>query len=327
MANILNLLKKFFEALKKKLPEESTVIGVHVMLIILVAFVLSGIATAFLIPMFAKNVVNGKDLATPQDVQLAFSGGSINYRDAKKVVMERNVFNKEGTFPDEKEKKTAEGKKEDFDMNAACQGSSLKLSLLGTIVFGESGGSRATIKEEGYSEADNYQVGDMIVGSDEAQVVAIKRNKVVINNKGKKECLILDAGEKLLGIKTDDRDADLKKGSADALPPMQETQVLQSSWVESELGPGFGKIIQSARLVPNIDAGNVNGFKIFAITKGTLFDKVGLGEGDVITQVNSTVLQAESGFALYQAFLDEKEVRLNILRKGKTPHSITVQIK
>jgi type II secretory pathway component PulC len=71
----------------------------------------------------------------------------------------------------------------------------------------------------------------------------------------------------------------------------------------------------------------MNGFKIFAIDSASLLGKTGLKNGDIITGVNDTSLkQPEQGFALYQAFQDEKEVRINIQRGG-TPMTITCRIK
>jgi general secretion pathway protein C len=91
---------------------------------------------------------------------------------------------------------------------------------------------------------------------------------------------------------------------------------VDASYVEGELGPGFGKIVDAARLVPNTIDGGINGFKIFAIKGGTLFARVGLQNGDVITQVNETSMkQPEQGFALYQAFQDEKEVPADFLEE------------
>jgi type II secretory pathway component PulC len=64
------------------------------------------------------------------------------------------------------------------------------------------------------------------------------------------------------------------------------------------------------------------------VDANSLFGKVCLKNGDVITQVNETSLQQpDQGFALYQAFQDERDVRINLLREGKTPMTITIQIK
>ena len=114
----------------------------------------------------------------------------------------------------------------------------------------------------------------------------------------------------------------------DAPPASGGDCAFDEKYVQDELGPGFGTIIQKARLVPNTTDAQMNGFKIFAIDQSSLLGKTGLQNGDIITQVNETSLkQPEQGFTLYQAFQDEREVRIHILRRGTTPMTITCRIK
>ena len=58
-----------------------------------------------------------------------------------------------------------------------------------------------------------------------------------------------------------------------------------------------------------------------------LFDRIGLSDGDVIKQVNNASVTAENAFAIYQAFLDENEIKLNVENKTKGSDTITIQIK
>ena len=60
------------------------------------------------------------------------------------------------------------------------------------------------------------------------------------------------------------------------------------------------------------------GFKIIAITSGSLFDKMKLSNGDVITEVNGVSLRdASQGFKLYQALQEEREITVNLTRSGE----------
>jgi general secretion pathway protein C len=190
--------------------------------------------------------------------------------------------------------------------------------------------SLATVKDKAYSEADIYRVGDVIYGNEGATVAAVERQKLIINNNGAKECIDLDKGAPGAGsdgfpTAGGDGFGGVPNGAAGAGSEI----TLEAGYVEGELGPGFGKIVDAARLVPNtLDGGGINGFKIFAIKGGSLFARVGFQNGDIITRVNDTSMtQAEQGFALYQAFQDEKEVRIQLLRGGVTPLNITVRIK
>lgn len=257
-----------------------------------------------------------------------------NYHPLVKSVKDRNLFNSEGKFPEETsaEAKPQEDQKSSFDINAPCAKPTINVDLVGTI-FSDGVDSLATLQEQGYSEADIYREGDLIIGNEDVAIVRIERNRVILNNKGKKECLELASANKALkpdGFPTPSTSPG-GSGKAGEPPPEGTTNndcSFEEKYVQSELGPGFGTIIQKARLVPNTTDNVMNGFKIFAIDSSSLLGKTGLQNGDVITQVNETSLkQPEQGFALYQALQDEKEVRIHILRRGTTPMTIVCRIK
>lgn len=290
--------------------------------VIFVAFITASVASSFSVSLILR-LFDGTSRP-----RLTVPAGDIkapdlaNYHLIKKGILQRNIFNATGEYPPEAEKsKDSAAAQNFFDVTAACNPCSLKVSLLGTIAMGDT--SVGIIKEQGFEDADIYKVGDYLIGSETAQIVGILQNEVIINNAGRKECLFALGSEVKKGI--DAGRAGTGSGAAGASDGGQVT--LQASWVESELGEGFSKILQSARLVPNTEGNKVKGFKIFAIQKESLFDKVGLRDGDIVIQVNETVMEAEQGFALYQTFLEEKEIVIQTLRDGKTPTTLKVRIK
>lgn len=120
------------------------------------------------------------------------------------------------------------------------------------------------------------------------------------------------------------------EGAKQSSPSSKDTGEcqLEKKYVADQLGDGFGKIISMARLVPRATDGQMDGFKIFSIVADSLWTRVGLKNGDVITQVNGTRLKRpEQGFALYEVFRDESDVRIELLRGNKMPMNIVCQIK
>ncbi len=91
---------------------------------------------------------------------------------------------------------------------------------------------------------------------------------------------------------------------------------------------GFFDILTKGRLIPHNDAADqMVGFKLIGVDSSSLFGKICLKNGDVITQVNDTSMQqADQGFALYQAFQDERDVRISYLSQGKDATMVTVKI-
>ncbi len=308
------------------------------LLILALAYVSASGFSAFLVSGLMSKALAAMNRASRRQGEAnitSFSGSSSNYHDIQKGIKERNLFNKTGEYPDEsmtgvkagREKKTSS-----FDINASCSKPTINVELLGTI-FMNGGASIATMQEQGYGESDIYREGDFIVGNEAVQIAKIERNRVILNNSGVKECIELTVVSKKIlegeGTTAKAYASSQGGGSSGETPTSVENScMLEEKYVQDELGPGFGTIIQKARLVPNTADGQMNGFKIFAIDQASLLGKTGLQNGDIITQVNETSLkQPEQGFALYQAFQDEREVRIHILRRGTTPMMITCRIK
>lgn len=298
------------------------------------AYLLASLANGLIAQKMAKSTISARSAAALRsgspEVLAPERPIMANVRDLQKIIKERNIFNSDGKFPEEKLGGDGERALARFDINSPCVDSTLPIELLGTIFIGDRFKSLATVRDKSYSEADIYRVGDAIYGNEQAVVAAVERQKIIINNGGVKECINLDKDSPTAAT---DGLSIPPSGDFSSLPSSAGASgseiVLDASYVEGELGPGFGKIVDAARLVPNpTQSGGITGFKIFAIKGGTLFARIGLQNGDVITQVNEVSMkQAEQGFALYQAFQDEKDVRIQLLRGGETPQSITVRIK
>ncbi|MEZ4741097.1 MAG: type II secretion system protein N [Bdellovibrionota bacterium] len=332
----------FMQELKKFLLARKN-IAFKVFAVFLASYGAAAIASSLLVNLLMGQIIDSSKKASvrvnssPSSVSMRKSD-SINYVTMRRAVLERNIFNSTGEFPDEtvpEDDQQDKGKKV-FDPHAKCQKSSLNLSLLGTIFLGSETTSLATLKESGYSDADIYKAGDYIIGNDEAQVVAVLRKRVVINNQGVKECIEIE--EKEVGTSSLSYDPSVVANKSSdpfnnqSKPLGAETDggcvTLTGTFVEGELGEGFSKVITSARLVPNMENNAVSGFKIFAINKSSLFGKVGFKDGDIITQVNDVSLkQPEQGFALYEAFQNEREINIHVMRGGKTPQTLCVRIK
>lgn len=306
-------------------------VGLRVAMVLFCSWIVASTGTSALIPVLGDAAMGGRPARGSLAGKNPRVDNRMNYRDLRKDVLKRNIFNSKGEVPDESTPEVDTGAKPgDFNASAPCQKSGLNLELLGTIILGAGGGSLATVREKGYNIADIYRAGDVVHGNSQATVFAVEKNRVVINNNGVKECL-----EK----KKPRRGFASSSPSPPSRPPpaddgMEEEGgsashfVLEQAYVEEALGPGFSKILESGRLVPHNREGKMRGFKLIGVKPDSLFRKVGLGSGDVITGVNNTSMtQADQGFTIYQALQDEREIRVDYLQKGKTPSTLTIEIK
>lgn len=320
---IKNLVKsKLYIVLKKKV----FILGT----ILFSTYILASATASFSVPFIMKSFGRIKMTSEVKTTQTIALIDRPNYHNVKKTILERNIFNAEGTYPDEEEENEEEmsdlAQGSTFNEEGPCMDSTLKITLVGTIYFEDAQYSMATIKDPEYVEVDVYKEGEEIIGNEGVIIHRIGRNKVILNNNGRKECISID-----LGIEGHEESEFSQKKKKNKKPKNVESGengvvILESDYVEKELGDGFGNIIQAARLVPFTEGNNIEGFKIFAIKGGSMLDKVGLKNGDIITQVNDTVMRAENGFALYQSFLDERDIAINVLR-GNKPQTLRIQIK
>lgn len=80
----------------------------------------------------------------------------------------------------------------------------------------------------------------------------------------------------------------------------------------------LNQILTQARALPFIEQGKTVGFRISEIVPGSIYEKIGLVNGDVIQRVNSqSVDDPGKFFQLYQGLKDEKQVSIDLLRNGQ----------
>ena len=307
-----------FAKLRKLISSKHSKFWIKIIFTILLAYVLATIASAIGANFFLKTQKSSKRRRNTA-VSTANLNKTMNYRDMRRVVLKRNIFNSTGEVPDRDETPNL------ATNSKQCNPPTLNIKLVGTIYMGDKS-SIVTVREANYSHADTYRVNDMLIGHNNVQIVAIERKRMVVDNNGSRECYEIEQPKTTTASNYSPTKATEKKKPS--TKRNGNTVVLSSEWVEKELGPGFSKVIQSARLVPNTtDGDRVNGFKIFAIRPGTLFNKIGLRNGDIIQKVNDVSLeQVEQGFALYQTFQEDQEIVFNIVRKDN-PQTISVMIK
>lgn len=331
----LESLKRKFESLGlakkgKDLTFLLEILGNSTMVLFFSYFAASLAASATL--LFFSNI-GAKRRASAQEFEHPRIEKLTNYRDLRKAVLARNIFNSEGTLPDEPD--PSEGVANAFNPNDKCQKPTVNVELLGIISTGNPETSLATIQEKGYTVADVYHAGEKIINQEQALIYSIEEDKVVLNNNGVKECLELNTVKVLASAIASPGTANAATPppvAAEADGPAEQcpsgSASLESSYVEESLGPGFSKILEAGRLVPFHRDNAMVGFKLIGVRGGSLWSRTNLGSGDVITAVNGvSMAQPEKGFALYEALQSDKAIRVEYLKAGKTPCILNVEIK
>jgi general secretion pathway protein C len=89
----------------------------------------------------------------------------------------------------------------------------------------------------------------------------------------------------------------------------------------------LNEVITQARAVPVLSEGKSTGFKLFSIRQGSIFQKIGLLDGDIVQRVNDTELTDPSkAVGLLEEIQSMGQIRVNFVRSGKL-HTYTYTIR
>jgi general secretion pathway protein C len=80
----------------------------------------------------------------------------------------------------------------------------------------------------------------------------------------------------------------------------------------------LSQVLTQARALPYIEQGKTVGFRLSEIVPGSIYEKIGLVNGDVVQRVNAQdVDDPGKFFQLYQGLKDEKRISIDLLRNGQ----------
>ncbi len=80
----------------------------------------------------------------------------------------------------------------------------------------------------------------------------------------------------------------------------------------------MNQILTQARALPYQEQGKTVGFRISEIVPGSIYEKIGLQNGDVIQRVNSQdVDDPAKFFQLYQGLRNERSISIDLIRSGQ----------
>lgn len=215
------------------------------------------------------------------------------------VVVSRNLFNSNNEIPD------------DEVINQAGVKSSLPINLVGTIVVNEAARSVAAIEIKKDNKIEPFVIGDKIM--DEAEVVSISRHKVVIKN--------LKTGA-MEYIEIEDILPDLSTRTYAA--PISEGIKISGDTVEIERGEvskamaNINDLLMQATAVPYREGGEIVGFRLLGIAPGSLYEKIGAQNGDIIRSVNGeTITSPAAAMQMYQQLQTRSTFEIVVTRGGE----------
>jgi type II secretion system protein C len=305
-----------------------------------VSFVLASLssftASYILMPSFQQNAEEASRIVDANAIGNLAASASLSEADLK-VIYERNIFNSEGELGDV-DPASAE---EQDQQNSKAAKTELPVKLLGVIYGGTPFNGLATIMNtEKGNKINSFIVGDMLVK--DAKIIEIHRTKVFIDRAGRKEFLELDKAEIVRTArkkKTATEVTSLGGNAPIATGPVSKSfkepgferegakMVMSDTFKQRLLNQDFTKVLQDAKATPNQVDGQIKGFKLTRIRENSIYQKAGLQNNDVVTEINGVPLNnAASAIRLLQGLKNESEIEVIVQRDGSTiPLTLTIQ--
>ncbi len=238
------------------------------------------------------------------------------------VIVDRNYFNSALAIPVE-----AIENGPGLDENSARDlldgvESSLRASLVGTIVADQTEWSMAMITDQTSSETGIYRVTDRLM--DEATVVAILTQRVVVDRSGVREYLELqeEATPKNKHSAASRRADRARKTASSIGQGIKKTGDDEWSISREEIDKtlsNLNSIAMQARIVPSFKNGEANGFKLFAIRPGSLYSKIGIQNGDIIHKINGFAINSpDKALEVYQKLKSARSIDVELTRRSQS---------
>jgi general secretion pathway protein C len=264
--------------------------------------------------------------ATPVEAPAATVGQAPAGRDwsDRKTILDRNLFQVSTLLPSE----PVDAQQLDEEEQLAA--TRLPLKLLGTVAASDPKGAWAAVEETTKRERLVVRPQDRLL--DKATVVRIERRRIVLENAGKREELALDeeqpAGGPLARARVAARTAPDIEDLRDRVQQLSEDrfEVQREDVEEAMRNPA--ELFSQARILPKYENGQMTGVQLNSIQPGSLFEEIGIRDGDVITQVNGIVVASpQDSAALLRELTQSNTFEVSVQGADGQPRTLTYSVQ
>lgn len=267
-------------------------------LIVLAAILYMGVDAFYKIIRTSLSQLNIETI-TPQSIPGGESQSGSQYNDFK-IILDRNIFSSV-------KNETAEEKTPKTEL---LEPTSLKIALLGTV-SGSEKNAAAIIEEKDIRKQGIYRVGD---GIKNAIIKSIRRGEVVLKVGNRNEILVMAESDSS------------KRPDSPGLSPVPEppaisaintrTITIDRSSINREF-EDINNLLSQATVRPHFQEGQPDGLAITGIDARSLFRRMGLRNGDIISGINNQPIQTPDDIiSIYNYLTSGSQISLQIKRRG-----------
>ena len=183
------------------------------------------------------------------------------------------------------------------------EATNLDLALLGTV----SGAGRfdfAVIEEKRKKKQGLFREGDAVAA---ATIIRIMRGMVVLRVDGRDEILKMEEGDQKSEV----------GGQRSEGRGVKNVIKVKKTDIDNAF-KNMGKMLAKVRIRPYFSSGKPDGFMVSRIKPGSIFQKIGMQNGDIIQGIdNQPIKTPNEMLKLYNRLKSGSAISLNIKRKGR----------
>jgi len=247
--------------------------------------------------LIARRLTAGSGFQPP--IRTARSAAAANLtRASYSVIAQRDVFNsvKQAQAP------------------TAPVAANLHIKLLGTSEL-TAAKPFAIIEDENNHLQALYRLGDEI--PDAGTLVEVERTRVLINHQGQIVALEISEGDLASLPPKPSRPFESSNRKSGFRRAGHNQFVVERSVVDQNL-QNMGSLLTQMRAVPNLENGKTNGFKLSEIQQGSIFQQMGLRDGDVVTNIGGQEINDPMrAMELVSVLQNQQAVAIEVMRNGR----------
>jgi general secretion pathway protein C len=247
----------------------------------------------------------------------------------RQTILDRNLFQVSTLLPANAAETAPVVTEEDLEATR------LPLKLLGTVASMDPEASYAAVEDQQNHKQIVVRVDDSLL--DKATVIRIERRRIVLQNGANREELALDdedetpgRGLRTSGINSRSQIAPPAPVADDLRERIKRLsegsfQVQREDIEEAVRNPA--ELFSEARILPKYDNGAMVGVQLSSIKPGSLFEEIGIQNGDTVTQVNGiTVTSPQDSAALLKELTSASDFQVQVLGADGQTRALTYSI-
>jgi general secretion pathway protein C len=241
---------------------------------------------------------------------------------ARQVILQRNLFQASTLLPEAPAGPTPE------ELEEQLEATRLPLKLLGTVAASDPTEAWAAVEDTQQRRRLVVRPEDRLL--EKATVIRIERRRIVLENDGRREELVLDE-QQIAGVPGAPRTVAATPGVGDLRERVQRLsdssfQVQRGDVQQAMRNPS--ELFTQARILPKYENGEMAGVQLNAIQPGSLFEQIGVRNGDVITEVNGIqVTSPQDSSRLLQELTQATEFQVEVVGEDGAPRTLSYVVQ